>query len=147
MNITKITLNFISVVFLVGLIATPIYFAQNFAKVAGVKSQSQYLLVSQIEKFPNLTLSQNGNSYTITFTKLGPSQAFLGILILNNPTNQTQSYNLEVTSGSAKLFFGQDIKNQKTKISIPSQTAIPVSLLSEYSFQEPQSVEFTIHPN
>lgn len=152
MNITKITVNFISVVLLIGLIVTPIYFAQNFAKVAGVKSQSPYLLVSQIEKFPNLTLSQTNNRYTITYTKLGESQAFLGVLIVNNPTAQSKTYSIErsdLTSGSTSnaVFFGQDIKNQKTKISIPSQSAVPISLLSEDISNETQTIEFTINAN
>src|SRR3989338_9179561 len=92
-----VALNFSAVVLLVALIATPIYFARNFAKVAGVKSESKYLIVSQIEKFPNMTFSQNGDNYQISFNKLGPSQAFLVILIVNNPTNSTQTYRLDST--------------------------------------------------
>ena len=138
----KITLNFSAVVLLVALIATPIYFARNFAKVAGVKSESKYLIVSQIEKFPNMTFSQNGDNYQISFNKLGQSQAFLGILIVNNPTNSTQTYRLDST-GSAKLFFGEDLKNQQSQISVPASASVPVSLYSE-SADLSQTIEFTI---
>ncbi len=140
----KVVVNFISVLLLFGLITTPIYFAQNFTKVAGVKSHSPYLIISQIEKFPNLTFSQNGENYTINYTTLGPSQAFLGILILSNPTEKTQTYNLDTTPGGTKLFFGKEIKNQQTKISIPSQLSVPISLLSEGNSSESKAVVFTI---
>ena len=137
-----IALNFSAVVLLISLIATPIYFARNFAKVAGVKSESKYLIVSQIEKFPNMTFSQNGDNYQISFNKLGPSQAFLGILIVNNPTNSTKTYRLDST-GSAKLFFGEDLKNQQSQISVPASASVPVSLYSE-SADLSQTIEFTI---
>lgn len=141
----KIATNFISVFLLVSLIAAPIYFAKNAASVAGVKSESKYLLVSQIDKFPNLKLFQTGNSYQISFSKLGASQAFLDILILNNPTADTQTYAINVTSGSAKLFFGHDLKNQQTKIAVPSQTSVPISLFSSAEVTgESQTVNFTI---
>lgn len=142
----QITANFIAVVMLIGLIAAPIYFAKNAAKVAGVKTQSPYLLVSQIEKFPNLKLSQSGNTYQLNFTKLGESQAFLDVLILNNPTDQSKTYSIQKTSGDATLFFGHDPKNQKTQISVPSQTSIPISFLSENGTSD-QTVEFTIRSN
>src|SRR3989344_9137890 len=98
-HILKIGLNFMAVILLISLIATPFFFAKNFAKVAGVKSLSQFLVVSQIEKFPGMEFSQEANSYQISFNKQGPSQAFLGILIVNNPTDRTQSYSLMATSG------------------------------------------------
>ena len=148
MNYTKILLNFLAVVLLIGLIATPFYFARNFAKVAGVKSSSPYLLVSQIEKFPNITFSQSSDAYRISLTKQGPSQAFLGVLIINNPTDSTQTYTLKIISGQAKLFFGEDLKNQLIKISIPSGAAVPISLYSvEESTASSQTVEFIIHTN
>ena len=140
----KITLNFLAVVLLISLIATPLYFARNFAKVAGVKSESKYLIVSQIEKFPNMTFSQNGDNYQISFNKLGPSQAFLGILIVNNPTKNTQTYRIE-TAGSATLFFGEDLKNQQTQISVPASASVPVSLFSgPEATAESQTVDFQI---
>lgn len=141
----KITLNFLSVLLLVSLIAVPIYFAKNFAKVAGVKSQSPYLVVSQIDKFPNLKFTQANDQYQLTFTKLGPSQAFLDVLIINNPTDTTQNYTINKTSGQAQLFFGHDLKNQQDKIAVPSQTSIPISLFSsEESSASSQNVDFTI---
>lgn len=141
----KITLNFLAVVLLISLIATPLYFARNFAKVAGVKSQSKYLLVSQIEKFPNMALAQKADRYLIAFEKLGPSQAFLGILIVNNPTNSTHTYKVEVTDGQAELFFGEDIGQREDQISLPSTASVPVSLYSgEEDTAASQTVEFRI---
>src|SRR3972149_2548050 len=99
-------LNFCAVLLLSALIVGPLLIARNMAKVAGVKSESRFLVVSQIEKFPNLNLTQRENTYSISFTKQGPSQAFLGVLIVNNPTGTTKTYNLEITSGEAKPFFG-----------------------------------------
>lgn len=140
----KITLNFSAVVLLLALIATPIYFARNFAKVAGVKSASKFLIVSQIEKFPNMKLTQTADKYTISFTKLGSSQAFLGILVVNNPTNSFQTYRLD-TTGSQGLFFGEDLKNQQTQISVPASASVPVSLYSgEEATAASQTVEFRI---
>lgn len=144
----KITLNFLSVLLLISLIAAPIYFAKNAASVAGVKSESKYLLVSQIDKFPNLKLSQTGNSYQISFSKLGASQAFLDILILNNPTDQTQTYSLQrlnLAGGSTSntIFFGHDIGTLQTKISVPSQTSVPISLYSTDG-ESTQLIEFKI---
>ena len=141
----KITLNFFSVVLLISLIAAPIYFAKNAASVAGVKSASKYLLVSQIDKFPNLKLTQTGDQYQLSFTKLGPSQAFLDVLIINNPTEQTQTYSIDITSGSAKLLFGRNLANQQTEISVPSQISVPLSLYSgSEASASSQTVEFTI---
>lgn len=145
-HLFKFTLNFLAVVLLIGLIATPIYFAKNFAKVSGVKSESKYLVVSQIEKFPGMSLTQQGDQYTISFTKLGPSQAYLGVLILNNPTNENQTYSIEVQSGETQVFFGQDLDNQLIRISVPSQTSTPISLMSEGEPQS-QSVQFNITAN
>lgn len=141
----KIIINFLAVLLLALTIATPLYFAKNFASVAGVKSQSKYLVVSQIEKFPNLTLSQNGDNYTITYQKYGESQAFLDVLILNNPTGQTQTYELETISGTSQVFFGNELDDQKTAIKVPSSASVPVSLFSDTGSEtQSQTVEFTI---
>lgn len=137
--------NFSAVVLLLALIALPIYFARNFAKVAGVKSESKFLVVSQIERFPNLTFAQSGDLYKITFTKQDPSQAYIGVLILNNPTENTQTYKLEVASGSAKPFFGEDLDNQLTQIFLPSTVSVPISLHSgPESTSESQITEFKV---
>lgn len=144
----KISLNFLAVILLISLVATPIYFAKNAAQVAGVKSSSPYLLVSQIEKFPNLSFSQAVDTYSITFTKLGPSQAFLQILIINNPTDDTQTYNLQILAGQASLFFGEDLQNQITTITVPASASFPVSLFSsKEATTSSQSIQFTIKTN
>ena len=130
-NLLKIVTNFLAVVLLIGLIATPIYFAKNFAKISGVKSESNYLLVSQIEKFPNLSFSQNGQNYSITYTKYGPSQAFLGVFLINNPTNQAKTYIIETTTKSAELFFGENLENRQSQVLVPAGSSVPVSMISE----------------
>ena len=123
--------NFCAVLILTALILTPIYFAKNFAKVAGVKSQSQFLVVSQIEKFPNLKLAQEGDKFTITYTKSAPSQAFVGVLILNNPTGATKTYSIKLVEGRGEVFFAEDLQQKATTISVPSSASVPVSLLSQ----------------
>ncbi len=144
LHILKITLNFLAVVLLISLIATPFFFAKNFSKVAGVKSATPYLLVSQIEKFPNMKFSQEEDKYQISFEKLGPSQAYLGVLIINNPTDKTQTYSLD-TLGEIKVFFGEDLSNITTQISIPSSVSVPISLFSSSEIlNQIQSVEFRI---
>ena len=145
-HLFKITLNFLAVVLLISLIATPFLFARNFAKVAGVKSESRFSVVSQVEKFPGMEFFQEADHYQISFTKLGPSQAFLGVLIINNPTNRTQSYSLAVTSGQTRVFFGEDLDNPLTQISIPSSASVPMSIYSsQETLGESQIVEFTIN--
>ncbi len=144
-HLLKVGSNFFASVLLISLLSAPVFFASHFVKVAGVKTESKYLLVSQAEKFPNLTFSQNQDHYQVAFDKLGPSQAYLGIAIVNNPTDKSQTYELKVASGSAKLFFGEDLKNQLTKISLPSQVSVPVSLFSDQeSSESSQTVEFKI---
>lgn len=142
-TLLSISLNFFSVTFLLALIITPIYFAQNAAKVAGVKTESKFLLVPQVAKFPGMTFNQNGNIYKIDFVKLGPSQAYLGVLFINNPTNQPQNYFLS-SSSEAKIFFGETLDEQKTNITLPSQASIPISILST-SGNKNQTVEFAIN--
>ena|SRR3972149_4234286 len=140
-----ITLNIIAVLLLAVLISAPFLIAKNMAKVAGVKSESTFLVVSQIEKFPNLNLTQRENTYSISYTKQGSSQAYLGVLIVNNPTEATQTYSIERISGKAKAFFGEDLGNQPTKISIPASASVPISLFSETGSEtESQTVEFKI---
>ena len=141
----KIAANFFATSILIAILAMPILFAANFTKIAGVKNQSKFLIVSQIDKFPDMTLSQQEDRYKISFDKLGPSQAFLSVLILNNPTNQTQTYSLEITSGSTTAFFGEDLDNLITKIPVPSQTSVPISLYSSDKDTTPnQTIEFKI---
>lgn len=141
---TKIVLNFSAVVLLISIIAVPFYFANNFAKVAGVKSESKYLIVSQIDKFPNLKFSQAGDTYQISFTKMGPSQAFLDILVLNNPTSEPQTYIVQKNTGTADIFFGHNLDDIRRKISVPSNSSVPLSIYSADGYLD-QSVEFTIN--
>lgn len=143
-HLLTIALNFFAVILLLALIATPIYFAKNFSQVAGVKSQSPYLVVSQVEKFPGMTLTQDAANFQISFTKQGVFQAYLGILIINNPTNETRKYSLQKSSASNKVFFGEDLQNQLTQISMPPSTSVPVSILSSSGSFSSQTVKFTI---
>src|SRR3990172_10114480 len=115
--------NISSALLLVVLIVGPLLIAKNMAKVAGVKSESKFLVVSQIEKFPNLALTQRDNAYSISYTKQGPAQAYIGVLIVNNPTETTQTYTIERISGEAQPFFGEDLENQMTRISVPSKAS------------------------
>ena len=138
-------LNFCAVLLLSALIVGPLLVAKNMAKVAGVKSESKYLIVSQIEKFPNLVLTQRENTYSISYTKVGSEQAFLGILIVNNPTETTQIYSIERISGQAEAFFGEDLDNRVFEITVPSQVSVPVSLFSgSEPMDSSQTVEFKI---
>lgn len=145
--------NFFASLALISLLLAPVFFASNLAKVAGVKTESRYLLVSQIEKFPNMTFSQSQDLYQVTFTKFGPSQAFLGFALINNPTDRSQTYEIKTVtpvsptggSGSARLFFGDDLQNQQAKITLPSQVSVPISLFSnQESTSESQTAEFKI---
>src|SRR3990167_6788882 len=138
-------LNFCAVLLLTVLIVGPLFIAKNMAKVAGVKSESRFLVVSQIEKFPNLNLSQKENVYSISYTKQSPAQAYIGVLIVNNPTATTQTYNLEIISGEAKPFFGENPDDQLTKIAVPASASVALSLFSSpEASSEAQTVEFRI---
>lgn len=138
-------LNFCAVLLLTALIAGPLLIAKNMAKVAGVKSESKFLAVSQIEKFPNLNLTQREDAYSISYTKQGSSQAYVGVLVVNNPTDKTQTYSIERISGNAQPFFGEDLGSQTTKISVPPAASVPISLFSDAESEtESQTVEFRI---
>lgn len=140
-----IFLNFCAVLLLTALIAGPLLIAKNMAKVAGVKSESRYLVVSQIEKFPNLSLSQRENIYSISFTKQGPSQAYIEVLIVNNPTDTTQVYSIERMSGEAQPFFGENSDDQSTKVTVPVGASVSLSLFSgAEQTTENQTLEFKI---
>lgn len=141
--------NFISVIVLLLLLAAPFYFAKNViqpADIAGAKVGKPYIIVSQIDKFPNLSLSQKGTFYQITFNKIADSQIFTGILQITNTTEKTQNYEIVKSFGDATVFFGEDIRNIITKITVPSGTSISISLFSQSQNQN-QSVEFTFTAN
>lgn len=123
--------NFVAVIVLLLIIATPFYFARNMTKVAGVKSTAAYLITSQIEKFPNVALSQQGQIYQISYSKLSPSQEFQELLILTNPTASTQNYRILTISGSSRVYFGKVAENQANQISLPAGSSAPISLFSD----------------
>lgn len=140
----KISLNFSAIILLFALIVLPFYFARNFSQVAGVKSQSPYLVVSQVEKFPGMFFSQAGDRYEISFERQNPSQAYLSVIIVNNPTDETRTYSLQASNGATTVFFGQNIDNLISHINVPSGSSVPVSLISEGSSPSTQTIEFTI---
>ena len=139
-----IALNFFASLLLISLIAAPIYFAQNFAKVAGVKSEASYIISSQVDKFPQMKLEQEGNSYKISFTKQAVSQAYLSVLIITNPTKEAKSYTIIQPQTTTSAFFGEDVNNLQTKVKVPSSTSVPISLIST-SNQNDQTLQFTIN--
>ncbi len=126
----NVFLNFTAILLLGALIATPIYFVKNFAKVAGVKNESAYLLISQVEKFPQMKLSQIGNVYTLSLTKQASKQAYQSVFILNNPTNETKTYQILNQSELNIAFFGENITKTQTKIVLPAKTSASISILS-----------------
>jgi len=142
-HILAITFNFSAILLLAALIIAPIYFAKNFTQVAGVKSESPYLLVSQTEKFPGMTFSQSASTYTIAFTKQASSQAYLSIFIINNPTNEPKSYTIQNQSSENKFFFGEDLNSLQNKINVPAQVSVPISVLS-HSTSDKQTATFQI---
>lgn len=139
-----VTANFFAAALLLGLLALPFYFARSFSQVSGVKSESQYLVISQVEKFPGMYLTQSGNRYEISFERQNPSQAYISVLILNNPSKDAKAYSLQASSGATTVFFGEDIENPTSTIKIPPGASVPVSLLSQGDSASTQTVEFTI---
>lgn len=135
--------NFFAILVLLGIFASPFFIARNLTKVAGVKSTAPYLITSQIEKFPNVSLSQTGQDYRITYSKQSPNQEFQELLILTNPTSGTKKYQISQPSGNAQVFFGKDSQVPSVQISLPSGSSVPISLFSASQDQN-YSVEFTI---
>lgn len=142
-HVISAALNFSTTVFLLLLIATPFYFAKNINKIAGVKTESPYLLVSQTEKFPSMTFSQSQNRYTISFTKQAQKQAYLSILIINNPSKTNKTYTINKSSYENSVFFGEDLNNQRKTVTLPPQSSSPMSLISE-NLSLSGNVEFLI---
>src|SRR3989338_3244109 len=142
-NLLSIPLNFFASLLLISLIAAPIYFANNFAKVAGVKSEASYIISSQVDKFPQMKLEQVGGSFKISFTKQAPSQAYLSVLIITNPTKESRQYTIIQPSGANKAFFGEDVNNLQTEVKVPPQTPVPISLIST-SEQNNHTINFSI---
>lgn len=142
-HLQNILLNFSAILLLGALIAAPIYFAKNITKVAGVKSQSPYLLLSQVEKFPQMSLTQTGSKYSLSFTKQAQKQAYQSVFILNNPTNETKTYQISNESESNSAFFGEDISRIQTKITLPAKGATSISIISNSS-QSSDMVKFSL---
>lgn len=135
--------NFFAVLVLLAIFASPFYIAGNLTKVAGVKTAAPYLITSQIEKFPNVTLSQKGQTYRISYTKLSQSQEFQELLILTNPAAHAQKYQITKISGYADVYFGKESNNKTVQISLPTGSSVPISLFSG-DFDQSYSVEFKI---
>lgn len=142
--LSKLTLNFFAVVLLLILIGLPFYFARNVSKVAGIKSETPFLVVSQVEKFPGMFLGQEGNRYEISFDRQFASQAYLSVLVINNPTGETKTYSMATAIGQTKIFFGEDYQNPIVQIDIPAGASVPISILSEGDSASIQTAEFTI---
>lgn len=134
-HLLKITLNLLAVFVLISLVAAPFYFAHKSTDIAGVTSQSAFLLISQIEKFPQMKFSQDGTKYTLALPN--SANAYLGVLILTNPTGSTKTYSIESRHG---IFFGENLEDQISSVSLPSGTSIPISIFS----REDKEVEFKI---
>src|SRR3990167_9633475 len=143
----KISLNFAAVILLLTLVVTPFYFARQFSQVSGVKSETQYLVVSQVEKFPGMYLSQTGNRYEISFERQNPSQAYMAVLIVNNPTNKAKTYSLQASSGATTAFFGEDLDSLLTQINVPAGVSVPISLISQGDSASTQTIEISIRTN
>ena len=135
--------NFLAVLVLLGIFASPFFIARNLTKVAGIKSTAPYLITSQIEKFPNVSFSQTGQVYSIAYSKLSQNQEFQELLILTNPASHAQKYQISKLSGTADVFLGTDSKAGVTHITLPAGSSVPVSLFSP-SLDQIYSVEFTI---
>lgn len=130
-HLINITSNFLAVLALVALIAAPIYFATKFARVSGVKSESSYLIISQVDKFPGMSFSQLDTNYSLSYTQQAQKQAYLSTLVINNPTDETKSYTIVNDSPQSKMFFGEDLNQMYEQISLPPGASMPMSLISE----------------
>ncbi len=131
LNLQIAIANFLATFLLVALIVSPIYFAKNFSQVAGVKTESRYLLISQTDKFPNMTFTQSGQTYQLSFTKQSQNQAFLSVFIVNNPTQSPQKYTLKTPSAQTAIFFGDDVNNLQSSVVVPAQSSVPISIFAK----------------
>lgn len=141
-HFAKITLNFLAVILLAGLLSLPLFFAANFAKVAGEKTSAEYLIVPHADNFPNLDITGENEKYLVSFTPVGVPQAFLGIMTLANPANTPKTYSLEESAPDVEVFFGQDPQNHAAKITLPPHAQTPISLFSQSASH--QNITFTV---
>ncbi|GEM_PF-4041323 len=137
-----ISANFLSVLFLIALIFAPFYLAAKSTEVAGAKSKASFLLVSQVEKFPNIKLEQESDKYRLFFTTYAENTLFTSVLIINNPTQSGEKYKILTVKGNSKLFFGETIDDVRSLVEIPPNTSVPISLL--VTGQEENQIEFRI---
>lgn len=140
-NLNQAILNFFALSALLAIIILPILFAKNFGKVAGVKFEQNYILISQIENFPGFSFNQQQNTYSLTFNKHAPTQAFLSVLKIYNPQSTTATYEIKINSQSNRIFFGEDLDNLNQTITVPSGATASISLLST---GDEESVQFKI---
>ena len=105
------------------------------------------MVVSQVEKFPGMYLSQTGNRYEISFERQNPSQAYMAVLIVNNPTNKAKTYSLQASSGATTAFFGEDLDSLLTQINVPAGVSVPISLISQGDSASTQTIELSIETN
>lgn len=140
--------NFTGIVILIVIIALPFLVANRIVKVAGLKTSVSYLISSQIQYFPNVSFSQEGQIYNLTYSKIAPSQFFKSLLILTNPTGSTQNYTLVTLNGQGQLFFGEDLDNQIIKIALPSGASTPISLFAiDLNNSQDAKLDFSIKVN
>lgn len=138
-HLIKIVLNSIAVLALIATIALPLVFAKNFTKVAGVKTEAQFLIISQVDKFPDMILSQTDNDFSIKFNKSATKQAFLSVFIINNPTEQTKKYQIDTKSGNGAVFFGENLKNMQETVTLPPNSSSAISVYSDSNLQNETS--------
>ncbi|MEX2028609.1 MAG: hypothetical protein WD988_03895 [Candidatus Curtissbacteria bacterium] len=149
--------NLCAVIVLAVLIASPFYFAGNFTKVAnvedpehsrrvaGAKSQMPYIVVSHTDQFPDMNLNQSEGKFMLDFVKINPSQAYIGVLTLENPNNNPQTYSIEPISGYTKVFFGENVTERASTTTVPSMGSVPISIFSESETAAlGESVEFKV---
>lgn len=124
----NISINFLAALLLLSVILVPLFFVNNFAKVAGVKTESPYLLIPQVDKFPSAIFEQAERTYTVKIKKQSPKQVYLSILIINNPTPITKKYKLINYSEENSAFFGEEISSMEKTVILPSGTSSPISI-------------------
>lgn len=136
--------NFALVIVFLLIVISPFFLAKNITKVAGVKTETPYLITSQIQKFPNVSFSQEGETYRFTYSKASLNQEYRGLLVLTNPTSESKEYKISRLSGYADVYFGEDSKTAASQIFLPAGSSVPISLFSG-SLDQTLTVEFKIN--
>lgn len=147
-NVVAYIANLLAVVNLILIIALPFFLANRMVKVAGIKTAIPYLISSQIQRFPNLTFSQEGQTYSLIYSQFAPSQTYQSVLILTNTAAGTQNFSLVSVSGQGQVFFGEDPKIKVKQIALPSGASTPISLFSdEPDYSQNSKLDFSIDIN